>query len=140
MEVKEIMMRDVEVISPDYTIQEAAQKMKQRDIGVLPVCEDERLVGMLTDRDIVVRSTAEGNSPDNMKVRHVMTPNIEWCFEDQEIEDVCNQMQKKKIRRLPVMNRDKKLVGIVSLGDLAVQGDKKFVADVFEKIAQAPPD
>src|SRR5215217_5552167 len=111
MKVGEIMTRGVEIASPDDTIQQAASRMAELDAGVLPVGENDRLVGMLTDRDIAVRAVAQGKGPET-KVREAMTPEVRYCFEDE-------------VRRLPVMSRDKRLVGIVSFGDVALYGDSK---------------
>jgi CBS domain-containing protein len=128
MRVKDIMTREVESISPKSTLQEAAAKMKARDIGPLPVCENDRLVGMITDRDITVRATAEGENPTTVQVRDVMTPDILYCFEDQDVADAARLMQENQVRRLVVLNRDKQLVGILSLGDVAVDSDDEELA------------
>jgi CBS domain-containing protein len=120
MKLKDIMTREVEVVRPDSTLQEAATKMKGIDVGPMPVCDGDRLVGMLTDRDITVRAVAEGCDPKSTKVRDVMTPDVFWCFEDQDVRDAAKLMQDKQIRRLIVLNRDKRLTGIVALGDIAV--------------------
>jgi len=129
MQLKEVMTRHVEVVHPDDTVHAAAEKMKQLDIGPLPVCDGDRLVGMLTDRDITVRATAEGHDPKKVQVRDVMTPDIIYCFEDQEVHEAARIMQEQQIRRLVVLNRDKRLVGIVSLGDLAVHTGEEDLAD-----------
>jgi len=94
--------------------------MKELDVGSLPVCHEDRLVGMLTDRDIVVRSVSEGHDPDTDHVGDVMTTELFYCFDDQDVEETAELMKRKQVRRIPVLNRDKRLVGIVSLGDLAV--------------------
>ncbi len=122
MKVGEIMTRGVEVAKPDDTIQQAAGRMAELDAGVLPVGENDRLVGMLTDRDIAVRAVAQGKGPDT-KVREAMTPEVRYCFEDEDLDDVVRNMGENKVRRLPVMSRDKRLVGIVSLGDVALYAD-----------------
>src|SRR5215210_1481839 len=124
MKVGEIMTRGVEVASPDDTLQQAAGRMAELDTGVLPVGEGDGLVGMLTDRDIAVRAVAQGKGPD-AKVREAMTPEVRYCFEDEDLDDVVRSMGENKVRRLPVMSRDKRLVGIVSLGDVALYGDSK---------------
>jgi CBS domain-containing protein len=113
------MTRDVRLIKPDQSIREAARAMAELDIGVLPVEENDRLVGMITDRDITVRAVAQGLGPDT-PVREVMSPEVKYCFEDQSIDEVTESMGENRIRRLPVLNRDKRLVGILSLGDLAI--------------------
>jgi CBS domain-containing protein len=115
------MCRRGAVVSPDDTIRQAAAKMKEIDAGALPVAEGDKLVGMLTDRDIAVRAVAEGKGPD-AKVRDLMTPQVKYVFDDEQIEDVADNMADLQVRRLPVVNREKRLVGIVSLGDLVTEG------------------
>ena len=122
MKVGEVMTHGVELASPDDTIQKAAGRMAELDTGVLPVGEGDRIVGMLTDRDIAVRAVAQGKGPD-ATVRDVMTPEVRYCFEDESLDDVVRNMGDNKVRRLPVMSRDKRLVGIVSFGDVALYGD-----------------
>ena len=124
MKVGEIMTRGVEIASPDDTVQQAASRMAELDVGVLPVGENDRLVGMLTDRDIAIRAVAQGRGPDT-KVREAMTPEVRYCFEDEDLDDVVQNMGENKVRRLPVMSRDKRLVGIVSFGDVALYGDSE---------------
>jgi CBS domain-containing protein len=137
MQVKEVMSRGVECVSPDATLQEAARKMKDLDVGPLPICDNDRLAGMVTDRDITVRAVAEGKDPRNTRVRDVMTPGINYCFEDDDVAHAAQQMKDKQIRRLVVLNRDKRLVGIVSLGDLAVEaGDGHLAGDTLERVSQ----
>lgn len=119
MNVREIMTPDVVIAAPDDTLQHAAELMADIDSGALPVGENDRLVGMLTDRDITVRAVAAGKSPSECKVREVMSPDIKYVFEDESIEDAARNMSELQVRRLPVLNRDKRLVGIVSLGDLS---------------------
>jgi len=129
MQVKEVMTRGVECTRPGASLQEAAARMKSLEVGVLPVCgEDDRLAGMITDRDITVRSSAEGESPTDIKVADVMTPGVVYCFEDQDIQEAGRLMQEKQIRRLVVLDRNKRLVGIVALGDLAVKSEAEGVA------------
>jgi CBS domain-containing protein len=113
------MTRDVRVANPDQTIQDAAKMMSDVDAGVLPVGENDRLVGMITDRDIAVRAVAQGKGPDT-PVREVMTADVKYCFDDEDTDQVARNMGDQQIRRLPVVNRDRRLVGILSLGDLAV--------------------
>src|SRR5262245_56290395 len=112
MKVHDVMTRGCECIAPEKSLQEAAELMKALDVGPLPVCDDDRLTGMITDRDIVLRSVARGDDPTETRVRDAMTPVIEFCFEDDEIESAARQMTTNKIRRLPVLNHDKRLVGI----------------------------
>lgn len=119
MKVREAMTRDVRLVKPDQPIREAARLMTELDIGALPVEEDDRLVGMITDRDITVRAVAQGRGPDT-PIREIMTREVRYCFEDQSIDEVTQNMGELRIRRLPVLSREKRLVGIVSLGDLAI--------------------
>jgi len=128
MEVREIMTTSVECIAPDVTIQDAAKKMRQMDVGFLPICENDRLIGTLTDRDIVVRGLAAGHDT-NTAVRGVMTSDVFYCFEDDTIEDCAEEMRENEVKRMLVLNREKRLVGVVSIGDLskaheAAAGDK----------------
>jgi CBS domain-containing protein len=119
MHVNEAMSKDVKIASPGQTLKEAAAIMAEIDAGILPVGDNDRLVGMITDRDIAVRGVAKGLKPD-AKVREVMSKEVMYCFEDEEIEDVALNMAELKVRRLPVLNREKRLVGILSLGDIAM--------------------
>ena len=121
MRVGECMTRDVRLASPDQTIGEAAMIMAEIDAGALPVGDGDRLVGMLTDRDIAVRAVAQGKGLDT-KVRDVMSSEIKYCFNDDDVDEVIDNMGDIKVRRLVVLNRDKRMVGIVSLGDLAKDG------------------
>ena len=121
MKVREAMTKDVRLASPDQTIREAAQAMLDIDAGVLPVGENDKLLGMITDRDIAVRGVATGKGPD-ASVRDVMTSEVKYCFDDQEVEEVTRNMGDLQVRRLPVVNREKRLVGILSLGDIAKTG------------------
>ena len=127
MLVKEIMTRHVECVRPDDTLhQEAARKMRDLDVGPLPVCGgDDRLAGMVTDRDITVRATAEGRDPTRTTVKEVMTPDVVYVFEDQDTRDAADTMAAHQIRRVLVLNRDKRLAGIVSMADLAVDAGKE---------------
>jgi CBS domain-containing protein len=118
MKVRECMSTDVEIASPEDSIRKVARMMREIDAGSMPVGENDRLVGMITDRDIAVRAVAEGMGPETV-VRNVMTQDIHYCFDDEDVEDVSEKMADRKIRRLPVLNRDKRMVGIVSLGDLS---------------------
>ena len=121
MQVKEIMTRSVELTDPNATLKDAAAAMRDGDFGILPVGEHDRLVGTVTDRDITIRGVAAGKDPNATKVREVMSEGIHCCFEDASTEEAARTMQKHQIRRLPVLNRDKRLVGIVALGDFAVE-------------------
>jgi CBS domain-containing protein len=120
MQVREIMTREVEVVVPDAPVREAAETMRVLDVGPLPVCDGDRLVGMLTDRDITIRAVAEGRDPNSTTVREVMTADLVYAFEDQDVAEIERMMRDAQIRRLVVLDRDKRLTGIVSLGDVAV--------------------
>jgi CBS domain-containing protein len=119
MKVKEAMTRDVRLVKPDQPISEAARLMGELDVGALPVEENDRLVGIITDRDIAVRAVATGRGPDT-PVSEVMSREVKYCFEDQSIDEVTQNMGELRVRRLPVLTRDKRLIGILSLGDLAI--------------------
>jgi CBS domain-containing protein len=129
------MTTDVRTISPTATIREAAQTMAEIDAGVLPVANDDRLVGMITDRDIVIRAVAAGLDPDT-PVREAMSPEIKYCYEDDDVDDICENMADQQLRRMPVVDRDKNLVGIVSLSDLARQSDSDAAGEALEAITQ----
>ncbi len=136
MELKDIMTTDVEVIRPDATVEEAAARLRDLNVGSLPVCDGKRLYGMLTDRDITIRATAVGGSPADTRVSDVMTPDVVFAYNDQSVEEVTQLMSQHQIRRLPVVDRDKNLVGIVALGDIAVEGQDRLSGDALEDISQ----
>lgn len=119
MKISEVMTREVRIAGPDHTLAEVARLMAELDAGVLPVANNEKLIGMITDRDIAIRGIGHGLGPD-AKVADVMTKDVKYCYEDDSCEDVAKNMGEIQVRRLPVVNREKRLVGIVSLGDLAV--------------------
>jgi len=118
MQVKQCMTPDVRVVSPDDTIERAAQIMARIDAGVLPVGDGDRLIGMITDRDIAIRGVAEGCSP-SARVRDIMSQEVKYCYDDDDTEEVLENMAEIQVRRMPVVNHDKRLVGIVSISDLA---------------------
>src|SRR2546423_13563251 len=132
MKISSVMSRDVQLIKPDDTIRSAAQKI---DAGLLPVTENDKLVGMITDRDIAIRGVAEGKGAE-AKVREAMSPEVKYCFEDEDVTHVAENMAELQVRRLPVMNRDKRLVGIVSLADLAIEGSLPKTAKALHGISQ----
>lgn len=138
MKVSEIMTLDVATAAPDDTIQTAAQLMADGGVGALPVCDGTRLVGMITDRDITVRAVAEGKAPDDCSVRDVMSDDdLNYAFEDDDVKSAAQKMGQSQVHRLPVLDRDKQLVGIVSLGDLALEGDdRKATANATKGIVQ----
>ncbi len=121
MQLKDVTTTDVKLASPDMSLREAATEMRSGDFGVLPVGENDRLVGVITDRDITIRAVAAGKDPNSTKVREVMSEGVTWCYEDASTEEAARLMSQHQIRRLPVINRDKRLVGIVALGDFAVE-------------------
>ena len=135
MKVHEAMTDDVCLVDPDRSIREAAQMMADQDIGALPVGENDRLVGMVTDRDIAVRAVALGLGPDT-KIRQVMSPEVKYCFDDEELDDAAHNMGEIKVRRLPVLNRDKRLVGIISFGDVAQREQAKTTGQAIADISR----
>ena len=120
MNISQVMTPDVKVVSPTDSLQSAALLMRENDFGLLPVGEEDRLVGMLTDRDITIRAVAEGLPPGQTEVGQVMTSEVEYIFDDYPVEEAARYMSELQVRRLPVVDRDHRLVGIVSLGDLAL--------------------
>jgi len=122
MLIKEMMVPEVHTVDAEETVKSAAKLMSEQSIGALPVREKDRLIGMLTDRDIVVRVLAEDRKPEDTKVRDAMTPGMKYCYEDEEADAICDNMRSINVRRLAVMNREKRLVGIVSLADIAEPG------------------
>jgi CBS domain-containing protein len=137
MQVSEMMTREAECTRPDATLAEVAERMKELDVGSLPVCEGDRLVGMVTDRDITIRSVSTGHDPRTHRVRDIMTPEVFYCFADQSVSEAAELMREKQVRRLPVLDRSKRLVGIVSLGDLAIETrDDEMVGKALESISE----
>ncbi len=139
MKVEDVMTRDVAVADPEQTIQQAARLMCELDVGVLPVAEDEKLVGMITDRDIAIRAVAQGLEPQT-KVGEVMTSEVKYCFCDQDLNEVSDNMADIQVRRLPVVNRDKRLVGILALGDIATSSDNECAAEALAGISRPRAD
>ena len=137
--IREVMSSDVEVVNPNDTLRDAAEKMRSLNVGPLPVCDGERILGMITDRDIVVRAIALGRDPNTTQVADAMSSGIEFCFDDDHVDDVLRQMRVKQIRRMIVVNRDKKLVGIVALGDLSGEVSEQKVGETLEGISEPSP-
>ena len=135
MRVSEAMTREVRVATPGQSIRDVAKIMDEINAGSVPVGEDDRLVGMITDRDIAIRAVAEGKSPTT-KVGDIMSDEVLYCFDDQDLEEVAQNMSEMKIRRLPVVNRDKRLVGIISLGDLARNEDTSKTGETVSHISE----
>ncbi len=138
MQIREIMTSGVECIAPNATLQEAAQEMKRLDVGALPICgEDDRLAGMITDRDIVVRAVAEGSESRTAGVEDFMTPEAIYCFDQDSVEQAAGIMKEKQVRRILVLNQDKQLVGVVSLGDLATRCENdQMSGDALESVSE----
>ena len=137
MQVREIMTYNAESVNAHSSITEAAQKMKALEIGALPVWEADNLVGMITDRDMTVRAIAEGKDPNSTQVSKVMTPQIFYCFEDDDIHEAAQMMEEKSIHRLLVLSQDNKPVGFVSLADFAVKShDERLAWEILEKISE----
>jgi CBS domain-containing protein len=135
MKVSDVMTRDVQLIEPTQTIRDAAKLMAEMDAGIMPVREGDRLVGMITDRDIAVRAVAEGKGPDT-PIREVLTDDVKYCYEDDDTDDVARNMADIQVRRLPVLTRDKRLVGIISLGDMAVTDKSGRAGEAVAGISQ----
>jgi CBS domain-containing protein len=135
MRIGDCMTHNVRVASPDQTLRDAARTMADLDAGALPVGENDRLVGMITDRDIAIRGIAEGRGPDT-RIREVMSAEVKYCFDDQEVDDVLQNMGDLKLRRMPVVSRDRRLVGIVSLGDLATNGEAAWAGQALGGISR----
>lgn len=136
MQVKDVMSDRVIRVSPESSLQEIAIAMRDGDLGSIPVSEDDKLIGMITDRDIVIRGLTGTLEVHLMTARDVMTPNIKYCYEDQPLEEVLRNMADERIRRLPVVSREKRLVGIVSLGDLSQEGSSKKAGETLESITK----
>jgi CBS domain-containing protein len=137
MQIREIMTREPVVIGPDILLRDAAARMRDLDSGIMPVGQNDRLVGMLTDRDITIRATAEGKDPNETRVEEVMTADVVYCFDDDDARDAARKMEEHQLRRLIVLNRDKRLVGILSLGDLAVHTtDDRLAGGVTEAVSE----
>jgi CBS domain-containing protein len=134
--VADVMEREVRVANPDDTVQQVARMMRETDTGALPVGEGDRLVGMVTDRDVTVRLVAEGRDPARTKVREVMSPEVRYVFEDEDVGHVADNMAEQQVRRLPVMNRQKRLVGVVSLGDIAKGRRPELAGSALRGIAR----
>jgi CBS domain-containing protein len=137
MQLEQIITRDPLVIGPDTTLKEAAEKMRDLDSGIMPVGENDRLVGMLTDRDLAIRAVADGKDPNTTRLREIMTQEVVYCFEDDDARDAATKMEQHQLRRLIVLTRDKRLAGIVSLGDLAVHtADDRLAGEVTEAVSE----
>ena len=136
MQLSQILTRDVETIRPDTSAREADQRMRSMDVVALPVCDGRRLLGMVTDRDLTLRILSEGRDPNATQVQDAMTPDVCYAFEDDDVQRAADIMKQRQIRRLPVVNREKQLVGIVALGDIATTGKDRLSGDALEQISQ----
>lgn len=133
-QVKDVMSPNYKWMAPDSPVAQVAQAMRDMDVGFMPLAENDKMIGMVTDRDITVRAIAEGKDPAKTQARDVMTPKTYYCYDDQDVEEVCNNMGEIQVRRLPVVNRDKRLVGIVSLGDLSQSASRPNVGQTQQQI------
>ncbi len=136
MKIKEIMTKNVDYITTETTLKEAAKEMEARNIGALPVYESDKLTGILTDRDIVVRSTAKGDKPDLVNIKSIMTAQIDSCGEEDNLEEVSERMKAKKIRRMPVTDSEGKLTGMVSMADIVLKGSKETACEILEMVSE----
>jgi CBS domain-containing protein len=135
-QVSQAMTRGVRSLTPGETVMKAAQAMQELDVGVIPVCDGDRLVGMVTDRDIVLRGVAQGRAADKTPLSDVMTREACWCYEDQSVEEAVEQMREAQIRRMPVVDHDKHLVGMLSLGDVATKADAGEGGEALQDISE----
>lgn len=139
MKIKDIAHRDVATISPDSTLLEAARKMRAYDVGSLPVCQNDRLFGIITDRDLALRGTAEGRDPRAARVRDVMSYEVHTCVETLEVRDAMQLMRDHRVRRIVIVNEQKKPIGVISLRDLAlVPGCETFAGEIYAALAHEP--
>ena len=137
MKIKDVMTPDVSFVSPDTPVAEIARRMRDKDIGVVPVTENDRMIGMVTDRDIVVRCVASG-SVEGATARTAMSPRVLYCYEDQSVNEILENMAEQQVRRMPVVNREKRLVGVVSIGDLSQKSQRK-AGESLKEISQSVP-
>ncbi len=142
--VSEVMPRNVQFVTAHESLQRAAQMMSELNVGALPVCDGEKLVGMITDRDITIRATAAGRSPSEAHVDEIMSTDVRWCFEEQPLDEVMIQMAASQIRRVPVVSHDEqhKLIGIVALGDVATKtaGEQKQDVEQVVEMVSSPSE
>lgn len=139
MQVRDIMTYGVDFVTPQDNIRSAAEKMRERSIGILPVVERDEPVGMITDRDIAIRAVAEGREWSQTTVSDVMTPEVVYCNEDTEIEEASRIMESRQIRRLLVLNLNHEVVGVLSLGDIAINMNKELAGEILQEVSSAPP-
>jgi len=135
MKVKKIMHKGVEWVSPDTLVTALAKKMRKSDIGVIPVGENDRLIGMVTDRDITVKGVANGKDLSKLTARDVMTKGVIWCRDSDDVADAARTMESKQVRRLPVIDKDKRMVGMLSLGDISQAASRRLSAEVNKAVS-----
>ena len=139
--VADIMTRGVRAMRPSDSVVRAAQAMDELNVGVVPVCDGERLLGVVTDRDITIRAVAQGKADEGATLSGIMSSEVSWCYEDQPVDEVMHEMSRRQIRRMPVVDRNKHLVGMLSLGDIAAKTGDEQVSDLLADISQpAGPD
>lgn len=137
MQLRDVMTRNIEEIAPEATLRDAADKMRSLDVGALPVCRDDKLVGMITDRDITVRAVAAGRDPNQAHVSDAMSGQLVYCYEDEDVRRAVQLMEERQVRRLPVFDRNQRLCGIISLGDLATRlRDDRLSGEALEQISE----
>jgi len=136
MKVREIMTSNVECLAPDASLKDIAQEMKSLDVGFIPVCENDRLVGTVTDRDIVIRAVAEGTDINTCKARNIMSREIIYAFDDDDVKTVAEKMREKDVRRILILDKEKRLVGVVSIGDIS-KVEEKVSGKTLRDIAEA---
>ena len=135
MKVREAMHKGVEWVAPTTSVAELAKLMNRHDIGAIPIGENDRLIGMVTDRDIVCRCVGEGKDPSKTTARDVMTKGIVWCRDEEELDDATRVMEDKRIRRLPVIDKQKRMVGMLSLGDVSHAGSQELSGEVLQAVS-----
>lgn len=135
MKVKEAMHKGVEWVAPDAPLPSIAKKMRQFDVGVIPVGENDRLVGMVTDRDITLRAVAQGKNASTLTAKDVMTKGVTWCRDTDNIDDAAQTMESKQIRRLPVIDASKRMVGMISLGDISHAASQKTAVELTKAVS-----
>jgi len=135
MKVKEMMHQSVEWVSPDTRVMTVAQKMKEHDIGAIPVGENDRLIGMITDRDIAVRALANGKDVSGLTARDIMSKGVFWCHDSDDASEAARIMESKKVRRLPVIDGNKRMVGMLSLGDISHAAPQRTTAEVVKAVS-----
>ena len=136
MKLSEVMTRDVQIANPDDTLTEAALRMADKEVGALPVCNGRKVLGMITDRDLVVRGLARFLDPETTQVQRCMSEGVQWCFEDEDVEAAARKMAEHQVRRLIVVDRDKNLVGMVALADVARAASDRVSGDTLESISE----